>query len=108
MRNRFDGNLSDNIRGVALADITTAINTLDHLLQYEQSAASKRNHFGGHKELANARASIGLGSEVAKFFSEASLMAMMFRSYWTSHPHVCVENASAESTRIENCRAPFG
>ena len=29
------GNLSDNIRGVALADITTAINTLDHLLQYE-------------------------------------------------------------------------
>ena len=84
MRKRFDGNLSDNIRGVALADITTAINTLNHLLQYEQPAASKRNLFGGHKKLANDRASIGLGSEVAKLFYEASLMAKMFRGYWTS------------------------
>lgn len=66
MRERFDGNLAENIRGVALADITTAISTLNDLLEYEHSAAVIRNLLGGHKELIKAQASIGLAAVAAE------------------------------------------
>ena len=74
MRELFDGNLSDNIRGVALADSTTAINILEHLQQCEHSAALMRNLLELHKELAKARASIGLAA-VAAFVLLAALLA---------------------------------
>jgi hypothetical protein len=49
MRELFDDNLSDNIRGVAQADSTTAINILEHLQQCEHPAAVIRNILCGHK-----------------------------------------------------------
>lgn len=66
MRERFNGDLADSLRGAVLIDITNAINTLDHLLHYEHPAAVIRNLLGGHKELVKARASIGLAAVAAE------------------------------------------
>ena len=66
MRKPFDGDLADNIRDVVLPDINTAIESLEHLLQYEHPAAVIRNLLGGHKELVKARASIGLAAVAAE------------------------------------------
>ena len=66
MRKPFDGDLADNIRDVVLPDITTAIDSLERLLQYEHPEAVIRNLLGGHKELVKARSSIGLAAVAAE------------------------------------------
>ena len=66
MRKPFDGDLANSIRDVALADITTAINSFELLLQYEHTAAVIRNLLGDHKELVKATASIGLAAVAAE------------------------------------------
>ena len=66
MRERFNGDLADNIRDVVLPDINTAIESLERLLEFEHPAAVIRNLLGGHKELVKARASVELAAVAAE------------------------------------------
>ena len=87
MRELFDGNLSGNIRGVALADSTTAINILEHLQQCEHPAAAIRNLLCGHKVTIRRITSDRYGRTVAELFLNGSNVQQQLVA--SGHASIC-------------------
>ena len=64
-RPKFEGDTAANLRHVLLPGIEHTIAVLEDFLKYEHNTLLARNLSGGLRELAKARASIGLAAVAA-------------------------------------------